>query len=627
MARDRDDDELRDSEPPDSERTSAAKKNADDAGDEPEKQAKPQKKQSGSSSGPKEKSAKGGGASSKKKKGDDGRKARSSSKKKAVGSKKAKRPVEIEGPQSAWSQIAEAAKNALKRRGPDSGARALSLVAIVAAGVIAVCSNVLVSRHYERWDWTSSGLYTLSQATTDTLSQLKRPVDVVVFLSRSDPLTLSVRHMLDAYGAKTDKLKVRWIDPDRNPAEFQAMQKKYGIVAGKTEDGRVVTDASIVMASGEKHWFITTDDIVVVDENDGSAKPRLEEALTGGLRNVLEKERVKVCFTSGHREVSADDGGQTGMAELKFRLQKDNYETEVVDMVAPTRKPRLAGCGVVVMAGPEVEVSKKVAEQLRDFFTGGGSLLLMINPLVDDAGRFVPTGLEPVMEPAGIQLGGGFIIEQDERYVLPSSEGQSFFVTPKPHPVTRGLVQRDEKVDFPVEIKAAQSIERSPQSPAKPLLVSSAASFSLRDIRPLLAGDANLEKGPGDPAGPLDAAVAVELPKPEGSSADHGPRMVVVGTASPILNRSYRLPILRGNWLFTESAVAWLAARGAAVSVPDKETYAAGLQLTEESIDDVFWYVIVYMPGAALLLGGFVMYRRRASERRSRRDRDEEDES
>ena len=122
---------------------------------------------------------------------------------------------------------------------------------VLAAGVIAVCVNVLTHRFYKRWDWTESGLYTLSQATLQTLHSLADPVEVIVFLSASDPLNLSVQHMLSAYGAETKLLRPRYVDPDRSPAEFLALQKEYGINAGKTEDGRVITDASLVIARGQ----------------------------------------------------------------------------------------------------------------------------------------------------------------------------------------------------------------------------------------------------------------------------------------------------------------------------------------------------------------------------------------
>ena len=125
-------------------------------------------------------------------------------------------------------------------------ARWLRLAGAISALVIFVQLNVLAGRFFRRWDATSDGLYTLSDVTQQTLDGLNEPIDVVVFLSRSDPLHASVITLLDAYRSRSSQIRVRSVDPDRNPAEFIALQRDYGIFEGKTVDGRLATDASIV---------------------------------------------------------------------------------------------------------------------------------------------------------------------------------------------------------------------------------------------------------------------------------------------------------------------------------------------------------------------------------------------
>ncbi len=494
------------------------------------------------------------------------------------------------------------------------GLAALSAAGVIAATLLGVASNVLVSRFYERWDVTSRGLYTLSDATLETLRSLEDPVDVVVFLSASDPFTVSVRHMLSAYGAETDKLRPRYVDPDRNPAEFLALQRKYGIQAGKTEDGRVVTDASMVVSRGSRNWFVTTDDIVVYDENDGRAKPKLEQALTEGIRNVLERESARICFSVGHQEISIDDGGPSGLAELRYRVQKSNFEVETIDLAAPKLERGLKECQVVVVAGPEVRFSDEAVKRLQQYIKGGGNLFLLANPVLDEENRITPTGLEPLARSAGIELSADFVVERDEKSRLPSGLGESFFAAPKPHGVTRGLL-KDGEPRFRVLLSAAQSMKAADGRPVA-LLSTSQQAFSLRDIRPFVAEGIPPEKSSKDPGGPFVVAFASELPKV--GDAPHGPRMIAVGSANPVWGRNFREPTLLGNRLFIESCLSWLAARPSIVSVPEKASHDVGLSLTEESLGDVFRYVLLFMPGAAALLGVFVMLRRRAGEKRSR---------
>lgn len=508
---------------------------------------------------------------------------------------------------------------------PRRGLATLSAAGVVAAVLLGVSANVMVSRFYERWDVTSRGLYTLSQATVDTLHGLDQPVEVIVFLSSSDPLAVSVRHMLTAYGAETDQLRPRYVDPDRNPAEFLALQQKLGIAEGKTDDGRLTTDASIVVTRDSRHWFITTDDIVVYDDNDGQARPKLEQALTEGIRNVLERESARICFSTGHQEISIDDGGPSGLAELRYRLQKNNFEVEAVDLAAPKLERSLEQCQVIVVAGPEVPFAKAALDRLETYFRGGGNIFLLSNPVLDEDNRIAATGLEPLTRRAGIDMNGDFVVERDDRYRLPAGLGESFFAAPRPHDVTKGLL-KDAEPRFRVLLSAAQSMKLS-DARATSLLVSSEKAFSLRDIRPFVDQGKPVEKSAGDPSGPFVLAAAAEMPK-TGTRA-HGARMVVVGSANPVWGRGFRDPTLLGNRLFVENALSWLAARPSLVSVPEKAAHDVGLNLTQDSLESVFRYVLFFMPGAAALLGIFVMLRRRAGEKRvpvtkdSKRERSE----
>ena len=65
-----------------------------------------------------------------------------------------------------------------------------------------------------------------------------------MLLSASDPL-LAARtpHARGVRRRDATSSTSAYVDPERNPAEFVAIQQKYGILAGKADDGRVVTDA------------------------------------------------------------------------------------------------------------------------------------------------------------------------------------------------------------------------------------------------------------------------------------------------------------------------------------------------------------------------------------------------
>lgn len=493
-----------------------------------------------------------------------------------------------------------------------------------AAGVLlsilgAVLLNIAVARHYRRWDFTSDRLYTLSEATTKTLSALEESIRIDVLLPSSDPVAASVRFLLNEYEAKTSRLDIRYTDPDRNPAEFIALQQKYGIEAGRTEDGHVVMDASIVISrSGKQPFFLSSAQFIDWEETDGGrARSRLEQALTGTIRRVLSDERPTICFTTGHGEMRIDDGSSRGLGDFVHRLQKNNYEVEEIETSGPDAHSELAPCRVAIIAGPTQPFSSEEAERIGAWFEGGGNLFILANPVPDtENGRFLRLGLDKLTNLGGISLDEAFVFERDPRRKLPIGVGEQFIAEPRHHDITRGLLEI-QGFDLKILFVASRPLSASGTGVAAPveLLSTSESAFGMRDFFAWAERGGLPEHEPGDQEGPLAIAMAAELPKRGDSDAPHGPRMVVTGASSILWGQSFREATLRGGAVFAENALSWLAARPPIVDIPDKPA-VAGLRIDESSLGQVFRYVILYMPATVALLGIAVFLRRRATEDR-----------
>jgi gliding motility-associatede transport system auxiliary component len=508
-------------------------------------------------------------------------------------------------------------------------ARVVPWLGVVASAVLLVNLNVLGARWYKRWDFTSDKLYTLSQPTRELLARLQQPVDVDVLLSKSDPLSVSVRHMLEAYGAETRQLRVRYVDPDRSPAEFLAVQQKYQILAGKAEDGRIITDAAIVLGQGDKHWFVTSDELVRLDEDSGRSRPALELALSTALDNLRRAEKAKLCFTTGHREPTLDDAGPQGLSELRKRLEKSNYEPVSVDATAP--QVSYADCVAVVVATPEREFGAEEARRLAEYVQRGGNALLLLSPNVGEGGKVRGSGLEPVLELAGVKLARDVVLERDKAERLPSGSGELFFAKLRPHPITRGVLHEDDKLSSRVLVAQSRSLEAS--EGAALVMESSSSAIALDDLSPLGNGPQRGEVDEGLVPKSFAVAAARERPLPASgesgrhasgrlsSPTEHGARLFVSGASNLAWNRNFQDPALYGNQRLIENAISWAAARPSMLNVPEKAEREVGVSLSEESLDEVQRYVLLYMPASSGLLAAFVLLRRRNDERRSRRAR------
>jgi len=356
-------------------------------------------------------------------------------------------------------------------------------VGVVAAMVLALLVNVLVSRHYRRWDWTRGGLYTLSDATTQTLRGLEEPIHVYVLLSEGDPLALAVRHLLEAYRGETARLVVDFVDPDRRAAELIAVQQRFGIVAGKSEDGKIVTDAAIVVARGDVPHFITTRDLVQTDEDDElRRRPRIEQALTSAIRAVISSERPRACFAVGHGEGSVAPGagpGAGGLGPFRESLIKNNFE--VVDVSAD--EP-LAACRVLVIAGPTEKTPADEVKRYIAYADQGGSLLVAIGPELDaQRERARNRGLGDLLARFGVASNDDFVFELDPRLRMAQGYGEAFIAQARTHPVTEGLLKVASRgVAVVVTLGSSLTATGAGAAAPVPLLVASEQAFGMVDF-------------------------------------------------------------------------------------------------------------------------------------------------
>lgn len=514
----------------------------------------------------------------------------------------------------------EKAKRRFHFLGPGQAGKLLS---VVFAFVAMVTANVIGARHFSRWDMTESKRYSLSRPTVETLRSLPGTLEIWVLMGPGDPLGESVKQLLVSYRAETDKLDVKYIDPDRDVAKFEDVKRRFHIEAGRTEDGRLVADAVIVVAREDKHWFVTASDLFEVSgTKEGRAKPREEEAVTGAIRNVLGGKKSVLCFSTGHGEMSLDDGTDRGLGQLRTLLEKDNYTVHPVDGTAANGAEAARvweGCDVAVIAGPRGPWKKEEAEALRTYAMSGGNVLLGVSPITGDSPSGMQSaGLERVLAPFGVKLEDALAVERDPKKVL-EGEGLGFYAEVRPHAVTTGLLPSEDgqKTTPRVKVKFARALRHVSEdgsASALDLLATTDQAFGVTDVSGAANWNGPPDKKVTDVPGPVILATASERPRLT-ANAPHGPRMIVMASASFFVGQNWRETLAdRGAALFLDSAVSWLAAKPEVLDIPERQSLSLGVKMDEASIADVRRYVLVYMPLAIAVLGGTILYLRRKGE-------------
>lgn len=479
-----------------------------------------------------------------------------------------------------------------------------------------IIANYLAFRWYDRFDWTSDEIYTLSPRTKQVLGRLSKRVNVYVFVSRGDPMFADLKELFSRYGAETQRLGVEFVDPDLNPTRFQLLSQRLGVRSGQTPQGQTITDVAIAVSAGDRRWFITRDDLQDVELQGGEDAPRpeltgfkAEQALTSAVVSVLSSRATKVCFTKGHGEWSLGQFGERGLGHVKEALRPDNYETEEIETRGQRSIP--STCQALAIIGPQRPFDEQEAGAVKAYVQGGGNLFLALDPVLDRQ-RLMPSGLEGVMRELGVRVDDALVIEGDPGHRLDPNLVELFVATSYgQHPLVRGFG------DAPLAFLSARPIRPADGSSATALVMTTDDAWGETDINGLVDGR-NPERGDTDVRGPVSLAVALEAPAPQASGGGsrergrpRGGRVVVTGDADFLTSDLFRQPAVV-NADFALATFAWLTQREELVAIGAKPARSGSLNLTEGDLWKLFLYVVVLMPAAALLLGGATWWSRRS---------------
>lgn len=469
-------------------------------------------------------------------------------------------------------------------------------------------ANYLAFRHYERFDLTSSGMYTLSDKSKKVLKDLSQDVTIYVFMSRNEPAFADTDELLQRYKAASPHVLVKNVDPDRQPSEFKILSQRFDVQQGVDEMGQTMVNVAAVVALGDKKWHVDRDDLVGFDmgpmPGDASIEVNIkaEQAMTGAILQVLSGRPTKVCVTRGHGEISLDEQDQRSLLAVKTALKHDNIELQPLDTLGKTSIPK--ECDAVLVLGPQNAFAEAEAKVVVDYVKAGGRALLALDPVIEND-VVQPTGFEGPLETLGVRLDRTLAVELNEEHLL-SPSPLLFIVTEfGEHRATRILrgVGR-------VVVTLARSLSVLGASDRVEVLMrASPESFAVSDVARIKQSDALPTKLPGDIAGPVDIALAVRTGGEEEAKKDG--RLIVIGDSDFLQSQYIDAPELE-NFHLMSVFLGHLTERDALIEIAPKKVKGGTILFTQEDITALIFRIGVLIPGAAFLLGLAVWLNRRA---------------
>jgi ABC-type uncharacterized transport system involved in gliding motility auxiliary subunit len=331
-----------------------------------------------------------------------------------------------------------------------------------------------------------------------------------------------------------------------------------------------------------------------------------ETDIANGILRVSQGATQLVCFLDGHGEPdpfsmeSHDhlEGApghshglgaryvlheRHGMAKARHALETLNYKVGKVLLLQ--RADRLAGCAVLVVAGPKVALLPVEVAAVKEYLARGGKALFMLDP-------FVRTGLEPVLREYGVIVDDDIVIDEASHFWADVS-------APAVSDYNRHQVTRDLPLTFFPGVRSlSPTPQRVPGTSVVPLINSSKNSW----------GQANQDrvgfvKGRDEP-GP-NTLMVVALRRPEGGE-DGRSRIAVVGDSDFATNSFFHI---MGNGTLFLNTVNYLAAQENLIGIQPRTADLPRINLTNRQMKGTFFLAVILIPSLLAVVGTAVWWK------------------
>ena len=292
-------------------------------------------------------------------------------------------------------------------------ARSFTAAAVVFGAIalaIVILINLMVSRINVVWDMTPTGIYKLTDSTTNYLESLDKKVNFY-FLFDMDLLSTDTESM-PLYNAMKeyssfDCINFSAFDPDDDPDKVKELQ----------EMGYSISQGDIVIECEGRSKHIPANTMFETHTTGDGAKTAStvyftgENIITGAIEAVVSGKEIKVYFLTGHGEKAID----TDYTILKKNLAARNYIAEPLDLTVKDSVPEDAA--IVIAAAPKSDISSNELTALNSYLDNGGNICFWMSPN-EDAVDY--TNIESILKDFSLSMDYDRVNETDPDLYVPN---------------------------------------------------------------------------------------------------------------------------------------------------------------------------------------------------------------
>ncbi|MEN6315579.1 MAG: GldG family protein [Clostridiaceae bacterium] len=460
-----------------------------------------------------------------------------------------------------------------------------SVILVLAVVVIAVLVNLLVGMADLKLDLTPNKLFSLSDVTKKQLKDLKQEVQIIgLFDDGKIGASDDYKEVTDLLGLyeKNSNIKVKYIDPDRNPGILNELDP---------DDTMDLGSASFVVKSTvngkEKKKKLDYYDLFTTDYTESYEQYKTgstaEQGFTGAIKYVTSEVTPVVYFTEGHNEIDVDSEYEN----LKYFLDKNNYLVKKLNLLTTDKIPEDAE--LVIVASPKNDITIGERDVLETYLKSGGKAVFMFDYLENDPSY---DQLNNLLGTYNVAVNYDKVKETNSNNHLPNDEYTIVLDVPSNSIIPQAfntLINNSRSI----------SILKNTKDYIKTTSLMSTSDGAVGEM-------VNKSRGE-DLKGPLDIAVAVE-----NQGGTKTSKILVMGNASFISNSAADAygQYYNNSITFFLQAMSWMIDKTDELIVPAKQNVDNTIQITQLQSSMMGGVLIVIFP--LLILGsGLMVYLRR----------------
>ena len=410
-------------------------------------------------------------------------------------------------------------------------------------------------------DVTQANRNILTQGSVNILKQMKGPVNITVFATKDDVSSGdSFRKIMAGFIARYQREKkdihLKFIN--------QAAEPKLAQEANIKEDGETVVEYN--------------------KRSEHISPPIDEQAMTNLLVRLSRTNTRPIMFLDGHGERHMQGVKNNDLGEFGKQLESKGFKFANPDLTIAQAVP--SNGAMLVIAGPQVDVSEIEAKKIKAYLEAGGNLLWLLD---DDNMR----GLKPVADYLGITVSPGIAVDMtaaqygaDAKVAFASFYGD--------HAITRNFQLRTlfpeaHEVDAKASDEFGWKVGR---------LVDVAPNGWLESEKIVNGGKnqkAVFDKKTDKP-GPINIGVALER-----IYGKKGQRVVVIGNGNFLSNTFITNG---GNLDFGINIINWLAGDDSLITIQPMPLKDMNFSIPEQGLGHL-WALLIFIPIFGVSFGLF----------------------